>query len=77
VLDDRPEGRAAFRGEPSLTVTGALPYQACDDKVCFNPFTVPLSRTLSLTSPGQQRDQAVRRSGQVVSFRSPPNQKCS
>jgi hypothetical protein len=61
VLDDRPEGRAAFRGKPALTVTGALAYQACDDKVCFNPVTVPLSWTLSLTSPGQQPDQAGRR----------------
>jgi len=61
VLDDRPDGRAAFRGKPSLTVTGALAYQACDDKVCFNPVTVPLSWTLSLTSPGQQPDQAGRR----------------
>jgi hypothetical protein len=61
VLDDRPEGRAAFRGKPSLTVTGALTYQACDDKVCFYPVTVPLSWTLSLTPPGQQPGQAGRR----------------
>ncbi len=62
VLDDRPDARAAFRGKPSLTVSGALAYQACDDKVCFNPVTVPLSWTLSLTSAvGQQPDQAGRR----------------
>ena len=42
VLDDRPEARAAFR-RVSLTVTATLAYQACDDKVCFNPVTVPLS----------------------------------
>lgn len=61
VLDDRPEARAAFRGKPSLTVTGTLSYQACDDKICFNPVTVPLSWTLSLTSPAQQPGQAGHR----------------
>jgi hypothetical protein len=48
VLDDRPEARAAFRGKPSLTVTGTLSYQACDDKICFNPVTVPLIWTVPL-----------------------------
>jgi hypothetical protein len=61
VLDDRPDARAAFRGKPSLTVTGALAYQACDDKVCFNSVTVPLSWTLSFTAAGGQPDQAGRR----------------
>jgi DsbC/DsbD-like thiol-disulfide interchange protein len=55
VLDDRPEARAAFRGKPSLTVTGTLSYQACDDKVCFNPVTVPLSWTLPLESTTGRR----------------------
>jgi len=48
ALDDRPEAMAAFRGKSALTVTGALAYQACDDKVCFNAVTVPLSWTLPL-----------------------------
>lgn len=52
VLDDRPEARVAFRGKGFLTVTGMLAYQACDDKVCFNPVTVPLSWTVPLASPG-------------------------
>jgi hypothetical protein len=52
VLDDRPEARVAFRGKRFLTVTGMLAYQACDDKVCFNPVTVPLSWTVPLASPG-------------------------
>ena len=50
ALDDRPEARAAFRGKSALTVDGALDYQACDDKVCFNAVTVPLSWTLPLKS---------------------------
>jgi len=57
ALDDRPEAMAAFRGKSALTVTGALAYQACDDKVCFNAVTVPLSWTLPLKSIGPPPDQ--------------------
>jgi hypothetical protein len=45
-----PEARAAFSGKPSLTVTGTLSYQACDDRICFNPVTVPLTWTVPLES---------------------------
>jgi peroxiredoxin len=44
-----PEAQAAFRGKDSLTLTGTLEYQACDDKVCYNPTAVPLSWTVALT----------------------------
>jgi DsbC/DsbD-like thiol-disulfide interchange protein len=40
VLDNQPEG------EDSLRVDGTLEYQACDDKICYNPVSVPLSWTL-------------------------------
>jgi hypothetical protein len=36
-------------------VTGTLSYQACDDKICFNPVTVPLSWTLPLESTAGRR----------------------
>jgi hypothetical protein len=55
VLDNRPEARAAFRGKPALTVTGTLSYQACDDKICFNPVTVPLTWTVPLESTAGPR----------------------
>ena len=48
ILEGQPEAQAAFRGKDSLTLTGTLDYQACDDKLCFNPVSVPLSWTLSL-----------------------------
>jgi hypothetical protein len=32
----------------SVTLTGALEYQACDDAICFNPAKVPIAFTLSL-----------------------------
>jgi hypothetical protein len=39
-------------GKPStLTFTGTLDYQACDDRICFNPVSVPLSWKVAL-QPG-------------------------
>ena len=55
VLDASSRARNALRGKPSLTVTGTLEYQACDDRVCFNPVSVPLSWTLAL-GPGAARE---------------------
>ena len=48
ILEGTPDAQAALRGKDSLTVTGTLDYQACDDKVCFNPASVPLTWTVSL-----------------------------
>lgn len=33
---------------PTVTVTGALEYQACDDRLCYIPARVPLSFTLTM-----------------------------
>lgn len=49
VLEATPEAESAFGAKSELTLTGTLAYQACDDKVCFNPATVPLSWTMKLT----------------------------
>lgn len=48
VLDGTPQAQAALRGKDSITVKGALDYQACDDTICFNPESVPLSWTFTL-----------------------------
>ena len=48
VLEGTPQAQAAFRGKDSLTLNGALEYQACDATICYNPTSVPLSWTLSL-----------------------------
>jgi peroxiredoxin len=50
VLEGQPQAQAAFRGKDSLTISGTLEYQACDDKICFNPVSLPLSWTLGLRS---------------------------
>ncbi len=36
----------AQKPRKALSVTGRLEYQACDDKVCFAPVTVPLAWTV-------------------------------
>jgi hypothetical protein len=48
VLEGTPAAQAAYRGKDSITIEGSLDYQACDDKVCFNPVSVPLTWTLGL-----------------------------
>jgi peroxiredoxin len=50
VLEGQPQAQAAFRGKDSQTISGTLEYQACDDKICFNPVSLPLSWTLGLRS---------------------------
>jgi len=59
VLDDRPEARAAFR-KASLSITATLAYQACDDKVCYNPVSLPLSWTVALRQLVVQRPTVAR-----------------
>jgi hypothetical protein len=59
VIATHPQARAALRAKSSLTVTGTLEYQACDDRICFNPVSVPLSWTLPLgTDAAQELNRA-------------------
>jgi len=48
VPEATEEAQAAFRGKDVLALTGTLEYQACDDKLCFNPASVPLSWQVAL-----------------------------
>lgn len=48
VLEGTPAAQAALRGKESIAIEGSLDYQACDDKVCFNPVSVPLRWTISV-----------------------------
>ena len=59
VLEGTPQAQQALRGKENVTVKGTLEYQACNDKECFNPVSVPLSWTMTLRPlviqrPGQQ-----------------------
>jgi hypothetical protein len=48
LIEGTPQAQAAFQGQESLTIVGSLEYQACDDKLCYDPMTVPLTWTVSL-----------------------------
>ena len=48
ALDGSPVGRRALNGVSTLTVQGTLSYQACDDKICFPPRTVPTTWTVAI-----------------------------
>jgi hypothetical protein len=43
-----PETQKMLAGVTSVTISGALEYQACDDKVCFNPGRIPVSFVVKL-----------------------------
>ena len=57
VFEGTPQAQAAFRGKESVTINGTLEYQACDDKICYNPASVPLSWTLALRPLVVERPQ--------------------
>ena len=48
ILDGQASTRTALNNQTSLTIGGALSYQACDDRLCYDPVTLPLSWTVGL-----------------------------
>jgi hypothetical protein len=50
--------RAAVEALGQLTIIGALQYQACDDRVCFNPQSVPVAYTVKVASRDTLRSPA-------------------
>ena len=48
MLDNSAAARAALREKTSMTIGGALTYQACDDRLCYDPVSVPLSWLIGL-----------------------------
>ena len=55
VVEGSPEAAARLAEIDVLTLTGRLDYQACDDKVCFNPAAVPLTWTLAVEPLDRRR----------------------
>ncbi len=55
AIDASPAGTRALSGLDRLTITGTLTYQACDDKICFNPQALPLQWTVSLKPLDRER----------------------
>ena len=48
LVEGTQPAQAALRGKESITLSGTLDYQACNDKECFMPASLPVSWTLSL-----------------------------
>lgn len=48
VLEATSAARKAFAGSTELVITGALEYQACDDRICYNPESLPLTWKVAL-----------------------------
>ena len=48
VPEATAEARKAFAGRNELMINGTLQYQACDDAICYNPVSLPLSWSVAL-----------------------------
>jgi peroxiredoxin len=55
VVSGEPEAEEALKEIDAVTVSGTLNYQACDDKLCFDPVAVPLTFTLAVETLDRQR----------------------
>ena len=54
VVSGEPEVEEALSQIDAVTLSGTLNYQACDDTLCFDPVSVPLSFTLDVETLDRQ-----------------------
>ena len=62
LVDASPQGQSALKEVTMLTIKGILNYQACDDKLCFTPQSMPLSWTVTLRPLDRERLRSCTRS---------------
>jgi hypothetical protein len=55
AIDATPRGQVVLKDVASLAIKGILNYQACDDKICFTPQSVPLEWTVTLRQLDRER----------------------
>ena len=55
AIDPSPQAAAALKDKTAMSLAGTLDYQACDDKVCFTPQSVPLTWTIGLRALDRER----------------------
>ena len=55
VVEGDQESSAQLAEIDVLTLSGRLDYQACDDRVCYDPASVPLTWTLTVSPLDRQR----------------------
>ena len=49
------DARATLAASTTMTIRGALEYQACDDKICYAPSSVPVTYTIGVRSLDSER----------------------
>ena len=57
AIDASPQAAAALKDRTSMTIDAVLEYQACDDRVCFIPQSLPLSWTVALLPLDRERSR--------------------
>ena len=55
MIDGSAASQEALRGVADIRITGTLQYQACDDKICYTPVSVPLSWTIGVRTLDRER----------------------
>ena len=60
LLEGNAAGAGGLQGKEALTMTGTIDYQACDDKVCFNPTSRPGLVDAVAEAPDPERPTAPR-----------------
>jgi len=55
MLDPAREAAATLKDLETMTIAATLAYQACDDKICFNPESVPLAWPINVRALDVER----------------------
>ena len=55
AISTAPEHRAAVSRLKTMTIRGTLDYQACDDRACFTPTSIPVSVDVVVRPPHTER----------------------
>jgi hypothetical protein len=55
MLDPSRDGSLALKDVTTLTISGTFEYQACDDRVCFAPQSIPLSWSIGVKPLDRER----------------------
>ena len=55
MIEPGIDPRSPFKICLQLTIAGTLEYQACDDRLCFTPRSIPVSYTVKLRQLDTER----------------------
>jgi hypothetical protein len=60
MIDTSPDAGEALGRRKSVTITGTLRYQACDERICFLPQSVPVRYRIAVRPAEQNLRRGVR-----------------